>query len=196
MAAPTAYLRKLREQRDSRRLGVARCLRETPNATDIELAKIFDVSRNTIALDRKYLMAQVVKESITTVGEYRQQQLARLSARRQELVDLRKRLMDHLIDPKEAVDLALKILAREKDDDEFEAKLTGTPAPSTSIVGHQDLNYGIQYEFLEHKGSLDDDWVRANIFPLMDQARTQLPAIEPDFSGFHEQLEAKNETES
>lgn len=49
---------------------------------------------------------------------------------------MRRRLMDHLIEPKDAVDLALKIVDRDLDLDEFEAKLTGSAEPSKSLVGH------------------------------------------------------------
>jgi hypothetical protein len=79
------HLRKLREQRESRRLGVAKVLRETPNATDIELAKIFDVSRNTIREDRKYLMTLVKNEALTETQLYREVQLTRITAKWNEI---------------------------------------------------------------------------------------------------------------
>lgn len=61
----SAHLRNRLEEQTSRRLGVARALRETPDATNIELAKVFDVSRNTIAEDRKAIMEQLVASTKT-----------------------------------------------------------------------------------------------------------------------------------
>jgi hypothetical protein len=61
----SAHLRKRLEEQTSRRLGVAKALRDTPDATNIELAKIFDVSRNTIAEDRKAIMEQLVASTKT-----------------------------------------------------------------------------------------------------------------------------------
>src|SRR6266436_5768113 len=65
MTAPSGFLRDLREKRTSRRLGVAKALRETPDATNIQLAKVFDVSRNTISEDRKAIMEQMTQSTVT-----------------------------------------------------------------------------------------------------------------------------------
>jgi hypothetical protein len=78
MTVPTKYLRDLREQRESRRLGVAKALREVPNATNIELAKIFGVTRETIALDRKALMEQLHKNTLTETEAMRAAMVERL----------------------------------------------------------------------------------------------------------------------
>lgn len=123
MTAPTTHLRKLREQRDSRRLGVAKALRETPNATDIELAKIFDVSRNTIAEDRKYLMTLVKNEALTETQLYRENQLTRITEKWDEIET----------DP--TMSGAEKHLAWSRWM-KLEMDLRGTAAPSKSIVGH------------------------------------------------------------
>src|SRR5580698_6756464 len=85
VTAPAAHLRKLREGQASRRLGVAKVLRETPNATDIELARIFDVSRNTIAEDRKAIMGLVNNETQTEMQLYRDDQLARITEKWREI---------------------------------------------------------------------------------------------------------------
>ena len=66
MTAPSEYLRTLREARESRRLSLAKALRETPNATNIQLAKVFGVSRNTIAEDRQAIIEQL---KVSTVDE-------------------------------------------------------------------------------------------------------------------------------
>jgi hypothetical protein len=123
VTAPTTHLRKLREQRDSRRLGVAKALRETPNATDIELAKIFDVSRNTIAEDRKYLMTLVKNEALTETQLYRENQLTRITEKWDEIET----------DP--TMSGAEKHLAWSRWM-KLEMDLRGTAAPSKSIVGH------------------------------------------------------------
>jgi hypothetical protein len=145
MTAP--YLQKLREQREHRRLRVAQLLRDNPSLTNQELVKALgpnpltitdscpegkSYNRETIAEDRKFLMEQITQQTVLTVEEYRQQQLDRCRDDREELEDLRARLVDHLIPPIEAIDLALKIIDRRDKVDEREMKLTGTAAPSRS----------------------------------------------------------------
>lgn len=78
MTAPSQHLRDLREQRESRRLGVAKALRETPNATNMELAKVFGVSRNTIAEDRTAIVEQLKRNTLTETEQLRQDMLKRL----------------------------------------------------------------------------------------------------------------------
>jgi hypothetical protein len=79
------HLRNLREQQTSRRLGVAKVLRETPDATNQELAKVFNVSRNTIAEDRKYLMNVANGEAKTEMQLYRDDQLTRIQQKWDEI---------------------------------------------------------------------------------------------------------------
>ncbi len=55
--------RTQREQAALRRLDVAKALRENPDVTNIELAEMFDVDRDTIAADRKALMEQLANSS-------------------------------------------------------------------------------------------------------------------------------------
>lgn len=85
MTAPSQYLRDLREQRESRRLGVAKALRETPNATNIELAKTFGVTRDTIAEDRKAIVEQLKKETITETEALRAEMVQKLEHLNTEL---------------------------------------------------------------------------------------------------------------
>jgi len=90
MTAPSQYLRDLREQQTSRRLGVAKALRETPDATNIELAKVFDVSRNTIAEDRKAIMEEMTKSTLTETELLRAEMVTKLEALEAEVEKHRK----------------------------------------------------------------------------------------------------------
>jgi hypothetical protein len=126
MTAPSGYLRTLREGQTSRRLGVAKVLRETPDATNVELAKIFDVDRDTIAEDRKFLMSQVNQDAKSEFQIWRGEHIA-------ELEKLRTQLQDFLIPPEKRIELALKIIAQD-------AKLKGTEAPSKSISANVNVN--------------------------------------------------------
>jgi hypothetical protein len=78
MTAPSQYLRDLREQRESRRLGVAKTLRDTPTATNIELARVFGVTRDTIAADRQAIMEQLKQSTLTETEQLRVSMLQRL----------------------------------------------------------------------------------------------------------------------
>jgi len=107
MTVPSGHLRRLREQRDSRRLGVAKVLRETPNATDIEVAKVFGVDRHTIGEDRKFLMQQVNNEALTEMQQWQAEHI-------EELQVLRKQLEDPAIKPADKVALALAIVREDR----------------------------------------------------------------------------------
>jgi hypothetical protein len=85
MTAPSQYLRDLREQRESRRLGVAKALRETPNATNIELAKVFGVTRDTIAQDRKAIVEQLKAKTMDETEALRADMVQRLESLNKEL---------------------------------------------------------------------------------------------------------------
>jgi hypothetical protein len=85
MTPPSGHLRKLREQRESRRLGVAKILRETPNATNVDLAKVFKVNRDTIQEDRQHLMTLAKNETLTETQLYRDNQLSRVSEKWDEI---------------------------------------------------------------------------------------------------------------
>ena len=85
MTAPSQYLRDLREQRESRRLGVAKALRDTPNATNIELAKVFRVTRDTIAQDRKAIVEEIRKQTTNETELLRADMVQRLEHLNNEL---------------------------------------------------------------------------------------------------------------
>ena len=126
----TDHLRNLRgpmrerlERQASRRLGVAKILRETPDATNVELAKLFDVDRDTIAEDRKFLMVQANQETKTEMQLYRDDQLTRVQEKWDEIEN----------------DLTMtgaeKHLAWSRWM-KLEMDLRGTAAPSKSISAH------------------------------------------------------------
>jgi hypothetical protein len=85
MTLRSQHLRDLREQRESRRLGVAKALRDTPDTTNIELAKVFGVTRDTIALDRKALVEQMTKSALTETELLRADMVDRLENLNKEL---------------------------------------------------------------------------------------------------------------
>jgi hypothetical protein len=126
MTAPSGYLRTLREEQSRRRLEVARLVRDTPNVTDVELAKALNVSRNTIREDRLALMAEVNQDAKSEFQIWRGEHI-------EELRRLREQLLDHLIPPEKRIELALKIIAQD-------ARLKGTEAPSKSISANVNVN--------------------------------------------------------
>jgi hypothetical protein len=58
-------LRELREATARRRLELAKLLRNDPTTTNVSLAKSLNVSRNTIAEDRKAIMEQMTKSTLS-----------------------------------------------------------------------------------------------------------------------------------
>ena len=162
MTAPAAHLRKLREGQASRRLGVAKALRETPNATDIELAKVFDVSRNTIAEDRKAIMGLVSNETQNEMQLYRDDQLARITAKWDE------------IDLDTTMTGAEKHLAWSRWM-KLEMDLRGTAAPSKSIVGHvsgPQLD-GLYLEIRQELLDADDDTKQEALLLVRELAKSR-----------------------
>jgi DNA-binding XRE family transcriptional regulator len=85
MTAPSQYLRDAREQRDKRRLEIARALREEPGLTNVQLAERFGVHRNTIQEDRDALIEQVRANSTTETELLRADMCARLESLNAEL---------------------------------------------------------------------------------------------------------------
>jgi hypothetical protein len=120
--ASITKIRNDREARARRHLELARLLRDNPDATNIELAKALNVDRHTITTDRLAIMSQVSESARTETQLLRDEQLAHLA-------DLRDDLRNESIRPAERIALALGIVDRV-------IKLTGTAAPSRSIVGH------------------------------------------------------------
>jgi hypothetical protein len=85
MTAPTQYLRDLREQRTARRLEVAKALRDNPSVTNVELGKRFDVTRDTIALDRKNIMEDLRKNTVEQTEALRAEMVTKLEKLNTEL---------------------------------------------------------------------------------------------------------------
>ncbi|MGB6476385.1 MAG: hypothetical protein WBF04_20225 [Candidatus Sulfotelmatobacter sp.] len=118
MTFPSARLRTLREEQSRRRLEVARLVRDTPNVTDVELAKALNVSRNTIREDRLALMAEVNQDAKSEFQIWRGEHI-------EELRVLREQLQDFLIPPEKRIELALAIIRED-------SKIKGTAAATRS----------------------------------------------------------------
>jgi hypothetical protein len=121
--ASITKIRKDREARVQRHLELVKLLRNDPSATNIELAKALHVSRNTIAEDRKFLMTLAKTEVMTETQLYRENQLARITDKWDE------------IETDQTMSGAEKHLAWSRWM-KLEMDLRGTAAPSKSIVGH------------------------------------------------------------
>jgi hypothetical protein len=167
-------MRSRQERQASRRLGVAKVLRETPNATNVELAKVFDVDRDTIAEDRKFLMSQVNEGALTETQIYRDDQLARVTEKWDE------------IEHDESMSGAEKHLAWSRWM-KLEMDLRGTAAPTKSITAT--INADVDPEklvgyrkFLYHTRHLSEADVNRLVFPFCDTLPpTETPAhlLEP-----------------
>ena len=109
MTAPSQYLRELREEAARRRLELAKLLRENPDATNIALAKALNVTRNTIAEDRKVIMEQMTKSTLTETELLRDEMVRKLEALEAEVEKHRKdgklslQAVDRLLDITKAV---------------------------------------------------------------------------------------------
>lgn len=109
MTAPSQYLRELREDATRRRLELAKLLRDDPKATNIELAKALNVSRNTITEDRKVIMEQMTKSTLTETELMRAEMVAKLESLEAEVQKHRKdgklslQAVDRLLDITKAV---------------------------------------------------------------------------------------------
>lgn len=90
MTAPSQYLRELREGALRRRLELAKLLRDDPKATNIELAKALGVNRDTIAEDRKVIMEQMTKSTLTETELMRAEMVNRLEILEAEVQKHRK----------------------------------------------------------------------------------------------------------
>jgi DNA repair exonuclease SbcCD nuclease subunit len=90
MAGPSNLVREAREAASRRRLEIAKILREDPATTNIQLAKMLNVSRNTITSDRASIMENLTKETLTTTEALREQMAARLERLDEELERHRK----------------------------------------------------------------------------------------------------------
>jgi len=105
MSAPSKYLRQKREEATRRRLELAKLLRDDPDATNIELSRALNVTRNTIALDRKVIMEELTKSTLTQTELMRAEMV-------QELESLKDEVQKHRKDGKlslQAIDQILSI---------------------------------------------------------------------------------------
>jgi hypothetical protein len=80
MTAPSHHLRQKREEAARRRLELAKLLRDDPKATNIALAKTLGVNRDTIALDRKEIMEQMTKSTLTETELMRAEMVSKLES--------------------------------------------------------------------------------------------------------------------
>lgn len=80
MTAPSTYLRELRDAQATRRLELAKLLRDDPKATNVALAKALGVNRDTIAEDRKAIMEEIKKNTLDETAFYRLKLLNKLEA--------------------------------------------------------------------------------------------------------------------
>lgn len=85
MTYPSQHLRDAREQRDKRRLDIAKALREEPGLTNVQLAERFNVHRNTIQDDRDALIEQVRANTLNETELLREDMCKRLESLNGEL---------------------------------------------------------------------------------------------------------------
>lgn len=90
MTGPSPYVRQKREEAARRRLELAKLLRENPEATNIQLAKVLNVNRDTIALDRKALMEMVKNDAKTETELLRGEMVQKLEGLEAEVQKHRK----------------------------------------------------------------------------------------------------------
>lgn len=85
MTTPSTYLRQLHEAAAQRRLEIAKILREAPATTNKQLAAALNVSRNTIALDRKIMVEDLKNQTRTETELMRLDMVTRLESLNEEL---------------------------------------------------------------------------------------------------------------
>jgi len=172
--ASITKIRNDREARARRRLELVRLLRDSPQATNVELAKALHVSRNTIQEDRLAIMELARTETLTETQLYRDNQLTRIAEKWDE------------IENDASMSGAEKHLAWSRWM-KLEMDLRGTAAPTKSISAH--VNADVDPEklvgyrkFLYHTRHLSEEDVNAKVFPFCDSLPpSQTPAhlLEP-----------------
>jgi hypothetical protein len=90
MTGPSLYVRQKREEAARRRLELAKLLRGDPKATNIQLAKTLGVNRDTIALDRKVIMEEMTKSTLTETELMRAEMVQKLEGLEAEVQKHRK----------------------------------------------------------------------------------------------------------
>jgi hypothetical protein len=90
VTGPSQYVRQKREEAAHRRLELAKLLRDDPTATNISLAKSLGVNRDTIAEDRKAIMEQMTKSTLTETELMRAEMVTKLESLEAEVQKHRK----------------------------------------------------------------------------------------------------------
>lgn len=85
MSGPSQIVRERREAGARRRLEIAKLLRADPATTNKQLAKALNVNRNTIALDRRIIMEELQKNTLTETELMRAEMVAKLESLNEEL---------------------------------------------------------------------------------------------------------------
>lgn len=169
MPASITKIRCDREARVRRHIELIRLLRDNPTATNVELAKLLHVSRNTIAEDRKHLMNLAQQDANNEMQLYREDQLTRIREKWDE------------IESDQTMTGAEKHLAWSRWM-KLEMDLRGTAAPSKSIVGHVSgpqldaLYLGIRQELLD----LDDEAKQEALLLIRDFAKARKKPVVVD----------------
>ena len=107
--ASITKIRNDREARARRRLELAKQLRDDPKATNIALAKVLNVTRNTITEDRKAIMEQMTKSTLTETELLRADMVKEFEALKAEVEKHRKdgklslQAVDRLLDITKAI---------------------------------------------------------------------------------------------
>jgi DNA-binding XRE family transcriptional regulator len=85
MSGPSQYVRQKREEGARRRLEIAKLLRDDPTTTNKQLASALNVNRNTITLDRKEIVEQLKRNTLSETEQLRADMVGRLEALNTEL---------------------------------------------------------------------------------------------------------------
>jgi DNA-binding transcriptional MocR family regulator len=148
-------------------LELAKLLRGNPDTTNKELAQALNVSRNTITEDRKSLMAQVNQEAKTQTQLHREDQLARIEMKWQE------------IDSDASMTGAEKHLAWSRWM-KLEMDLRGTAAPTKSISANLNVNPEHSKDYLDYReafAGLYDDERQEELARVKARPRTSRPPV-------------------
>jgi hypothetical protein len=170
VTAPRTYLREMRDAQARRRLEVAKLVRDTPKVTDTELAKALNVDRCTIREDRRALMAELHQDAKTETQIYRDDQLARIMVKWEE------------IEYDVSMSSAEKHLAMYRWM-KLETHLRGTAAPSRSIVASIALDgVGPYREFVSACHGLEAEQMETLLKLAREMPRREFEQVDPPLS--------------
>jgi len=105
------------------------------DAAEILRVEGYPADDRTIRRDVRLLRGQWSETNMNQFDAMREQQLREVEEDKADLKSLRDKLTA-FVDPREVIEWALKIIDRRDSIRQTEIKLTGTAAPSKSIVGH------------------------------------------------------------